>query len=419
MHRLSTVGFALAISLLGACSSDSKGSNGDVAGGGSDAAGTAGSQAGSDTTTSGGIYAEGGGAEVAGEVGNGGSPGNGGNTGRGGQTGNGGTIGNGGEVGRGGLSEVGGTGSGGRTGNGGAPELGGETSLGGSGEGGTPELGGEAGNGGAAELGGETSLGGSGEGGTPELGGEAGSGGEAGTPSATWWKPAAGLTWQWQISGGVIDPALDVDVFDIDWEEDSTVVQELHDAGKKVICYVSVGSWEDWRPDAGDFPAEVLGNDYEGWPGERFVDIRAQSLRQIMAARLKVCQEKGFDGVEPDNMDVFSSDSGFPLTEQDGIDYANWLAEECHARGMSIGQKNASELTTVLQPTYDWALTESCYSDGDWCEEMSAYVENDKPVFMCEYEADSFADACAWALPLGYSPILKELELGAPVEFCP
>ena len=67
-----------------------------------------------------------------------------------------------------------------------------------------------------------------------------------------------------------------------------------------------------------DFPAAVLGNDYPGWPGEKFVDIRAKAVRDIMAKRFDVCKQKGFDGVEPDNMDVYGNRSGFPLTEQDG-----------------------------------------------------------------------------------------------------
>jgi hypothetical protein len=35
-----------------------------------------------------------------------------------------------------------------------------------------------------------------------------------------------------------------------------------------------VGSWEDWRPDKDQFPPEVLGNDYDGWQGEKWLDIR-------------------------------------------------------------------------------------------------------------------------------------------------
>jgi hypothetical protein len=233
-----------------------------------------------------------------------------------------------------------------------------------------------------------------------------------------WWRPVAGLSWQWQIGGGTIDPTLAVDVFDIDWEADASVVSQLHQASKKVICYVSVGSWEDWRSDASAFPAAVLGKDYPGWPGEKFVDIRAQALRDIMANRLDVCKTKGFDAVEPDNMDVFSADSGFPLTQTDGVDYAKWLATECHARGMGIVQKNASEITASIQSVYDGALTEDCYNDS-WCVDMQPYIDANKPVFACEYTSSIFTAACTWGKPKKYSFILKSLDLNASVTFCP
>lgn len=249
--------------------------------------------------------------------------------------------------------------------------------------------------------------------------GDAGTGMTEPPLEGSWWRPTAGLTWQWQIGGGAIDPELSVDVFDIDWEESAATVEALHRAGKKVVCYVSVGSWEDWRPDADDFPPAVVGNEYPGWPGEKFVDIRAQALREIMAKRFDTCAEKGFDAVEPDNMDVFSSDSGFGLTERDGIDYAEWMAEQCHARSLAIVQKNAPEITESIESLYDGALTEDCYADGNWCSDMQPYIDADKPVFACEYDSDIFADACAWGTPRTYSFILKDLDLDAPITLCP
>jgi hypothetical protein len=276
---------------------------------------------------------------------------------------------------------------------------------------------GGTGNAGRASVGG---VGGAGTGSGADAGaGQGGEGMQAGM-GPTYWQPKAGLSWQWQLSESVTD-VVDVDVYDIDWESDADVVSMLHAQGKKVICYVSVGSWEDFRPDAGDFPDAVIGNDYDGWPGEKYLDIRSEETRARMLARFDICQAKGFDAVEPDNMDVFElgSDSGFPLSRADGVSYAEWLAEVVHARGMGIGQKNASELTDDIEAIYDWALTESCYSDGDWCGDVSAYADHDKPVFMCEYEQGSFANACSTWQARGYSPILKDMDLGADVTFCP
>jgi len=269
---------------------------------------------------------------------------------------------------------------------------------------------------GMAAVGGST--GGAGVGGDSGSSGAAGSAARAGT-GGSYWQPEAGLSWQWELSTSVTT-VLDVSVYDIDWESDASIVETLHAAGKKVICYVSVGSWEDFRPDAGDFPDSVIGNDYDGWPGEKYLDIRSEEVRALMAARFDICQEKRFDALEPDNMDVFElgSDAGFPLTRADGIDYAEWLAVAAHERGMGIGQKNASSLTATLEPMYDWALTESCYSDGDWCGDVEPYASADKPVFMCEYEAGSFNDACGAWQSRGFSPILKTMDLDETVSFC-
>jgi hypothetical protein len=80
-------------------------------------------------------------------------------------------------------------------------------------------------------------------------------------------------------------------------------VNSLHANGSKAICYMSVGSWENRKPDENKFPNEVLGNDYDGWPGERWLDIRRIGvLAPIMGARMYVRKRKGFDAVEPDNM---------------------------------------------------------------------------------------------------------------------
>jgi hypothetical protein len=250
--------------------------------------------------------------------------------------------------------------------------------------------------------------------------GAIGCGGATSDPAASRWRPAAGASWQWQLSGAV-DTSLPVAVYDIDWESDGAVVAALHALGRRAICYVNVGAWEDWRPDAAEFPAGAIGADYPGWPGEKFLDIRSAQVRAVLERRFDTCRAKAFDAIEPDNMDVFElgAASGFPLTTDDGIAYARWLAGAAHRRGLGIGQKNAASITGAVHPSFDWALSEGCYADGNWCPDFQPYLDAGRPVFMCEYQAATFAAACSWAVPRGYSPILKGLDLGAPVTFCP
>ena len=237
--------------------------------------------------------------------------------------------------------------------------------------------------------------------------------------SREWWKPAPGLSWQWQLTGK-LDLDLQVDVIDLDLFVDQSTVEYYHSRGTKVICYISVGSYEDWRPDADQFPEEVLGNDYEGWSGERWLDIRQiDVIAPIMKARLDLCAEKGFDGIEPDNMEIYTNDTGFPLTYDDQLMYALWLAEEAHARGLAIGQKNAPEQTEHLVKVYDFAITEDAFY-YDWADEMKPYIDAGKPVFAAEYTdlPGDFEQFCEQSGKLGFSTILKKRDLTAWVETC-
>ncbi len=47
----------------------------------------------------------------------------------------------------------------------------------------------------------------------------------------------------------------------------------------------------------------MLGKEYEGFPEERWLDIRRiDLLAPILRARIDACRAKGFDGVDPDNL---------------------------------------------------------------------------------------------------------------------
>ena len=90
----------------------------------------------------------------------------------------------------------------------------------------------------------------------------------------TRWQPAPGTSWQWQLSSRP-ETLLDVDAYDLDgFDTPKATVDRIHASGGKAICYMSVGSWENWRPDKGRFPKRVLGRDYYGWPGEKWLDVR-------------------------------------------------------------------------------------------------------------------------------------------------
>ena len=106
---------------------------------------------------------------------------------------------------------------------------------------------------------------------------------------------------------------MNVDVYNIDlFDTSAAVISALRSKGKHVICYFSAGSYENWRPDIRAFPASLLGRNLDGWEGERWLDVRKLDvLMPIMRARMEQAAKKGCHGVDPDNVDGYSNNTGF------------------------------------------------------------------------------------------------------------
>ena len=201
-------------------------------------------------------------------------------------------------------------------------------------------------------------------------------------------------------------------VFDIDGQDNSAAtVADLHKAGAKVICYVDAGTWEPGRSDSSDFPAAVQGSGVDGWPGEKWLDIRQVStLEPIIKARFQTCKAKGFDAIEPDNIDGYSNDTGFPLTGADQLAYNRALAAWAHGLGLSIGLKNDGDQAGALEPSFDWALDEECYTYNE-CGYLTTFTSANKAVWIAEYKAISAAD-CADSKAKHFNTAQYDLNLG-------
>ena len=232
------------------------------------------------------------------------------------------------------------------------------------------------------------------------------------TSSDDIWIPPLNTSWQWQLSG-TVDQSYDVDMYDIDmFDNDVDVVASLHEKGRKVIGYFSAGSYENWRPDANEFPESVLGKPLEGWAGERWLDIRQLDiLGPIMTARMDLCKGKGFDGIDPDNVDGYINDTGFPLTYQDQIVYNMFLANEAHARGLSIGLKNDLDQINDLLSYFDWALNEQCFQYKEY-DKLLSFINDGKAVFQVEYYL-KLRKFCPLANQLNFNSMKKHINLGA------
>jgi hypothetical protein len=206
---------------------------------------------------------------------------------------------------------------------------------------------------------------------------------------STWWQPtsAAPIHWQWQIGTDFnisTDLVPNVTVYDIDvFNTSQSTVTALHALGCKVIAYIDFGTYENWRSDAASFPSNVKGST-NGWPGENWLDIRADSVKTIMTARINLAVSKGFDAIEPDNIDGYSNSTGFPLTASNQLAYNEWIATAVHSAGLSVGLKNDIDQVPTLEPYFDWCLNEESYKYSEYSN-LSDFVNANKAVFEVEY----------------------------------
>src|SRR5215472_12568274 len=177
-------------------------------------------------------------------------------------------------------------------------------------------------------------------------------------PGMTWWQPGTGdLPWQWELSHEIVTTsASDLGtgdttysgasakapaVYDIDgFDNTAADVSALHALGKKVICYIEVGAAENYRPDYGQFAAADLGSTVQGYPSEKYVNIKSASVVAIIEARIAMCAQKGFDGIEPDIDDSYTDTTGFTISEADDVAYLTALSAYAHSLGVAWGLKN-------------------------------------------------------------------------------
>jgi hypothetical protein len=205
----------------------------------------------------------------------------------------------------------------------------------------------------------------------------------------TIWQPAAGVKWQIQLIDAVEDTTADADIWDIDlFDNTAATISTLQSKGRKVICYFSAGTYEDWRSDISKFDSADFGSNLDDWPGEKWLNIKSTSVRSIMTSRLDMAKEKGCDGVDPDNIDAYGNENGLGLTEADSIDFLTFLATEAHSRGMAIGLKNGGDIIGSVIDKMQWSVNEQC-AEYNECDVYAAFTEVNKPVFHIEYSDET------------------------------
>ena len=195
-------------------------------------------------------------------------------------------------------------------------------------------------------------------------------------------------------------------------------LQELKARGIRTICVLNAGAWENWRPDSGAFDQRMVGANFAGWPGERWLDIRAQDgLRPVLARRLDLCRSKGFDGVLLRNVDGYAHRTGFPLTAKDQLDHNRWLATEARGRGLAVGLMNTLELVPELVSEVDYVVSEGCFETGG-CEALLAFRRANKAAYVIEYTnvRRKMEAYCAEATDLDLQLVFKTKSLNGKIH---
>jgi hypothetical protein len=273
--------------------------------------------------------------------------------------------------------------------------------------------------------------------------GDGSSGGDATNgDGGSWWQPGTGeLPWQWEIdheintssatdmgtgdktyaNGSAADPV----VYDIDgFDNTAADVASLHAKGKKVICYIEVGAAESYRPDYSQFKAADLGTVVGGYPNEKYLDIRDAAVLTVIEARVAMCAQKGFDGIEPDIDDSYTDTTGFPITEADDVAYLAKLSGYAHGLGVAWGLKNGGDggdptkFVPDMVPYIDFAVVEEPFYLMTIGYFSPALYNAGKAVFVAEYTNDTpnASSFCPQAIADHTNAALFDVALNASVR---
>ena len=193
------------------------------------------------------------------------------------------------------------------------------------------------------------------------------------------------IRWDWQIQVDATHPLTQrtgsaaVDMYDIDgFNTAASTVGTIKTTWAAntyphphVTCYLDLGTWENFRPDAqawtfgtGSVP-QLLGNSVSGYPNEHWIDLRGiTAMNTLVQNRIQQqCANKGFDTIEVDNIDGWDpvTTSGFQLTMEDAEAWLADLANRIHDLGMTVLWKNEPYLTYWAVSRFDGVLNEECY----------------------------------------------------------
>lgn len=208
-------------------------------------------------------------------------------------------------------------------------------------------------------------------------------------------------------------------MMDIDgFNATATDVANLKAKGIYTVCYIDAGSWEPGRPDSSQYPA-YLKIYYDSAWGEWFLDVTDvfkpnSVLAAILMKRLQMCKDKGFDALEPDNLQN-DENAGGKITLQQQLDFNGWIADAAHSVGLAVLQKNGPDKIldknsagVMMVDKFDGILNEECAAYSE-CAPLQEYVKRGKVAVDVEYKSGNLK--CSTATQYNFNMMLKDLNL--------
>lgn len=204
------------------------------------------------------------------------------------------------------------------------------------------------------------------------------------TNSTALWQPKITDTFNVQLRG-ILDTTVPANIYVVDlFDTPASQIASLKQQGRRIVCYFSAGTSENWRPDYSLFQPADIGVAVANWPGENFLDTRSANVRNIMQARLNLARSHGCDGVDPDNVNGYTYTTGFSLTAATQLNYNQFLAYQAHLVGLSVGLKNDTNQLNDLVSQFDFAINEQCHEFSS-CAGYQVFTSAGKAVLNIEY----------------------------------
>lgn len=188
----------------------------------------------------------------------------------------------------------------------------------------------------------------------------------------------------WRINYIKPVPAVSVDYHILDlFDFTAREVSAVKGQGSSTVAYLSA-HLENWRPDAHRFTGNDVLRHITDWGNEFYIRPSA-NIKSIMLDRLKLAVDKGFDGVDVDNVDAHRNGAYKNVVKpgddgvQFGQDYIQWWIDAAHNLGLKFGLKNTQQDLPAFGKQVDFFVSEDPPTVHD-------YAPFNKPAVLMNYK---------------------------------